>query len=201
LSQTPSKQARAATLVSAVVTAVTVVIVVVLALVAFQFRTTVAQMALEKAFSPSTMKPWAPGSEFKALGIANLLQQVGTNGGGCCWNTGSWQTMEKVFCSEGALSMLSDSIEAVNACTDYVKSRTEWPIKTFHQGLYKGEVALGRAGTFEIKSARLDPQGDGFEARVATPTSSDVCGMIAHCNKNQKVRECKELRTGMTGCP
>jgi hypothetical protein len=173
------------------------IVIIVLAAIAYQFRTDVAQVLLGKVYAPSTDSPWKPGVEFKALSWANKLQQTGQTGG-CCFPS-SWVTVDKVFCSD-ELSLAQDAIPALADCTNYVKSRTEWPIVSFSSGLYLGNITQtrGGGGQFEIKSLILNPDEDGYEKRYTKDTIP--CKMVAKCRASPSTKDCKSLRSSINWC-
>jgi hypothetical protein len=172
-------------------------VIIVLAAIGYQFRAEVAQMAVER-MAPSTMKPWAPGAEFTALSWANMLQQSGVTGGCCIAN--SWATIDKVFCSD-EMSLIPDAIPILAGCTHYVKGRSEWPIKTFNHGVYVGNITIKGTGQFEIKSARIDPEADGYVERVGVKhETTDACKMVAKCRESPSDKQCKALKNSITWC-
>jgi hypothetical protein len=174
------------------------IVIIGLAAVAYQLRADVAQVLLPKIYPPSTESPWKPGVEFKSLAWANKLQQAGQTGG-CCFPS-SWVTVDKVFCSD-ELSMTLDAIPALAGCTNYVKSRTEWPIVSFNSGMYVGNITQTRGangGQFEIKSLVLDPDEDGYEKRYTK--DSVTCKMVAKCRASPSTKDCKSLRNSITWC-
>jgi hypothetical protein len=174
------------------------IVIIVLAAIAYQFRTDVAQAMLSKVYAPSTESPWTPGVEFKSLSWANKLQQTGQTGG-CCFPS-SWVTVDKVFCSD-ELSMLDDAIPALAVCTNYVKSRTEWPILSFSSGWYVGNITQTRGangGQFEIKSLIFNEDEEGYEKR--STKDSIPCKMIAKCRASPSTKDCKALRNSIKWC-
>jgi hypothetical protein len=173
-------------------------VIIVLAAIAYQFRADVAQVLLGKYYAPSTESPWKPGVEFKSLSWANKLQQTGQTGG-CCYPS-SWVTVDKVFCSD-ELSLIQDAIPALAGCTDYVKSRTEWPIVSFTSGLYVGNITQTRGANgpqFEIKSLVLNSDEDGYEKQYTK--DSVPCKMVAKCRASPSTKDCKALRSSITWC-
>merc|ERR1719282_1470417 len=95
-----------------------IIFLVVLAALGFEFKSQIAQKAVE----------FFPGGSEDLRGIvwANSVARVGGSTGAVCCYSSEWKVLNGIFCDEDIdLGVVRDAIPMLGHCSQYVKGRME----------------------------------------------------------------------------